>query len=54
MKHLRNILFLVASSATLTLTSCKKWLDVRPKTEIKESEQFSTEQGFKDALYGSY
>ena len=54
MKHLRNILFLVASSATLTFTSCKKWLDVRPKTEIKESEQFSTEQGFKDALYGSY
>jgi hypothetical protein len=54
MKHLRNILFLVASSATLTLTSCKKWLDVRPKTESKESEQFSTEQGFKDALYGSY
>jgi starch-binding outer membrane protein, SusD/RagB family len=54
MKHLRNILFLVASVASLTLTSCKKWLDVRPKTEIKESEQFSTEQGFKDALYGSY
>ncbi|MEI3798047.1 MULTISPECIES: RagB/SusD family nutrient uptake outer membrane protein [unclassified Chitinophaga] len=54
MKHLRNIFFLVASVASLTLTSCKKWLDVRPKTEIKESEQFSTEQGFKDALYGSY
>jgi hypothetical protein len=37
-----------------TFSSCKKWLDVQPKTQIRESEQFSTEQGFKDALYGAY
>ncbi|SEW54221.1 RagB/SusD family nutrient uptake outer membrane protein [Chitinophaga arvensicola] len=54
MKYLHNILFLAASIGMLSLTSCKKWLDVRPKTEVKESEQFSTEQGFKDALYGTY
>lgn len=36
------------------LTSCEKWLDVSPKTEIKGDDNFSSEQGFKDALTGVY
>jgi hypothetical protein len=36
------------------LTSCAKWLDVSPKAQIKEADQFSSEQGFKDALFGVY
>ena len=33
---------------------CNKWLDVRPKSEVKEEQLLSTSQGFKDALYGGY
>jgi starch-binding outer membrane protein, SusD/RagB family len=38
----------------LSLGSCKKWLDVSPKTQIGEKELIGTEQGFKDALMGIY
>ena len=38
----------------LLAASCESWLDVQPKTEIKESTMFETEQGFKDALIGCY
>lgn len=54
MKHLQYLISLVTTFTLLTFTSCKKWLDVNPKTEVKETVQFSTEQGFKDALYGAY
>ena len=33
-----------------TLTSCNNWLDVRPETEQKEEDQFSTENGFQMAF----
>ncbi|MVZ61059.1 RagB/SusD family nutrient uptake outer membrane protein [Sphingobacterium humi] len=37
-----------------SLSSCKKWLDVQPKTNISERVLFENEQGFKDALSGVY
>lgn len=36
------------------LTGCSKWLDVNPSTRIKEEEQFSVQQGYVDALFGTY
>ncbi|WP_423738153.1 RagB/SusD family nutrient uptake outer membrane protein [Chitinophaga caseinilytica] len=33
---------------------CKKWLDVSPKTQIRQRELFENEQGFLDALTGVY
>lgn len=36
------------------LSSCNDWLDVSPKTQIKSDDNFSTEQGYKDALTGVY
>lgn len=38
----------------LALSSCKKWLAVSPATQIKEDKQFSSQQGFVDALFGVY
>lgn len=38
----------------LCLTSCNDWLDVRPKSQVKEDQLFSTAQGFRDALLGVY
>lgn len=39
---------------TLLGTSCEKWLDVSPARQVKEEEQFSSRQGFIDALFGIY
>ena len=36
------------------MTSCNDWLDVRPRTEQKDYDQFSTVDGFFDALVGTY
>lgn len=38
----------------LLVAGCNKWLDVRPKSQVKEEQLLSTGQGFKDALYGGY
>lgn len=46
--------FLVLLLSLSTLTSCEDWLDVSPKTQIKGDDNFSSEQGFKDALTGVY
>ncbi|SMG11785.1 Starch-binding associating with outer membrane [Sphingobacterium psychroaquaticum] len=51
MKYLYLIpLFFIAGA----LTSCDKWLDVEPNSQIKSSELFETEAGFKEALAGIY
>ena len=36
------------------MNSCSNWLDVQPKTEVKQDKMFETESGFKDALIGCY
>jgi len=41
-------------SLMLVICSCNKFLDVNPKTQIKEEDQFSTKQGFTDGLFGIY
>lgn len=49
MKHVILIL-----AAVFCLMSCNDWLDVRPDTEQKDHDQFSTVDGFFDALTGCY
>lgn len=39
---------------TATLASCSDWLDVSPKSQIKEEDHFSREGGYKDQLTGVY
>lgn len=51
---MRKVISIVCLGVALTLTSCEKWLDVQPKSEIKWDVMFGTEQGFKDALLGCY
>ena len=38
----------------LFMVSCKKFLDLPPKDKVAQSELFKDEQGFKDALMGTY
>ena len=37
-----------------SLTSCEKWLDVDPRSVVKEEEMFSDVKGFRSALLGVY
>ena len=52
MKNLKYILFGLLS--VVSLVSCKKYLDVTPKTQMPQELLFSNEGGFKDALTGVY
>lgn len=38
----------------LGLSSCNDWLDVKPRTEVAETNMFTTEEGFQDALTACY
>lgn len=49
---MRSILFTLIIA--FCATACNDWLDVRPGTEQKDKDQFSTEKGFCDALIGCY
>lgn len=51
---LKKSFLLVFLFSLLLITSCNKWLEVDPKTQVKESKQFSTKQGYVDALFGIY
>jgi len=55
MNEMKKITILSALLFSLvSLSSCEKWLDVSPKTEVKVKENFENETGFKDALTGVY
>ena len=45
---------LLSAGMFLTLTACNDWLDVQPKSQVEDTELFSTETGFKEALSGVY
>lgn len=49
---IKKILALFAIA--ISLTSCSDFLDVDPKTEIREDKMFNNESGYKEALIGSY
>ncbi|WP_164121869.1 RagB/SusD family nutrient uptake outer membrane protein [Sphingobacterium sp. xlx-130] len=52
MKNIRILLSL--ASLFFILSSCSKWLDVKPEDKFIEEDVFSTPQGFYDALNGIY
>lgn len=52
MKRLK--ITIVIALGAMICASCNKWLDVQPNSQIKDSEMFSTESGFKEALAGVY
>ena len=51
---MKNIHYIYITLAAIMLTSCNDWLDVQPHSQIEETELFSTENGFKEALSGVY
>ena len=49
---MKQILFILLIA--FCAASCNDWLDVRPETEQKDYDQFSTVDGFFDMLVGTY
>lgn len=49
---MKYILFFMI--VAFSVASCNDWLDVRPDTEQKDEDQFSSVKGFYDALTGCY
>ena len=54
MYMIRKISLAISVIVCITLTSCEKWFDLSPKSELKADDLFETEQGFRDALIGCY
>ncbi|MBC9911526.1 RagB/SusD family nutrient uptake outer membrane protein [Chitinophaga varians] len=50
----KRILFSVIILVIFTATSCKKWLDVKPRDKVIESTLLENETGFMTALNGVY
>jgi hypothetical protein len=46
--------YLLVIATILSLSSCKKWLDVTPETQVTEQQLFTTEEGFQESLNGIY
>jgi hypothetical protein len=54
MKIMNKTKFALLCATLLTLCSCNKWLDIKPKEFVDEEDLFSRETGFKEALTGVY
>jgi len=53
-KMWKGILPLCCIALLAMLTSCNDWLDVNPKSQIKEENHFEREGGYQDQLTGIY
>jgi hypothetical protein len=51
---MKSFTYLLIAFLALTASSCKKWLDVKPTSELDRSDIFSTERGYREALTGVY
>lgn len=49
---MKNIFYCIIGS--VLLLSCNNWLDVSPKSQVKEEGLFKSQAGFRDALTGIY
>lgn len=50
----KKLILVILIATSLCTSSCKKFFEVNPKTEVPKDELFKTESGFKDALTGVY
>ncbi len=50
----KTVLYIFIAGCLISITSCKKFLDVTASNQIKSEDLLSSEVGFKDALMGVY
>jgi hypothetical protein len=51
-KTMKKYFFII--STLLVFSSCKKWLDLTPQSQVAAGELFQTEEGFQEGLNGIY
>ncbi len=51
---MKTIFEYITIGLVLACLGCSDWLDVRPRTEMKEEDMYATEEGFKNVLIGAY
>ena len=54
MDVMKKIFRYAALLVLLFCMGCRDWLDVRPNSQVKEDDLFTSESGFRDALIGIY
>ncbi|RFS21772.1 RagB/SusD family nutrient uptake outer membrane protein [Chitinophaga silvatica] len=50
----KTIILILTAIGTLSLPSCKKWLDVNPHAQLGATDLLSTSEGYRSALAGVY
>ena len=51
---MKNIKLYIIGALAICVTSCSKWLDVKPEDKFIEEEVYKSKQGFADGLNGIY
>lgn len=51
---MKRIIKYIATALLAGSMGCSDWLDVRPRTEMKEEDMYASEDGFKNVLTGAY
>ena len=51
---MRKIGIYILAGLLFLCGGCNNWLDVRPKSQVKEGDLFQSASGFQDALTGIY
>lgn len=51
---MKKLIYCIVALCVFSLTSCDKWLDVKPSNNEEERELFSTETGFESSMTGAY
>lgn len=51
---MKKSVYYIIGSCLLLATGCSNWLEVNPKNKVEQKEMFSDENGFKNALTGTY
>ena len=51
---MRKLILYITLFATLSLSSCNDWLNVKPEAQTDEKDMFKTVDGFKNALTACY
>jgi len=51
---MKKITYLFVLASVMMLSACQDWLDVKPSSEVDQVELFASEEGYMDALNGTY
>lgn len=51
---MKKLFLIITMVGAVSLSACSDWFDINPKTDVKASQLFESEDGFMEALAGIY